>query len=84
MDPGFKKFLLEDAKKWDAKTRMNIARMMKHNPEQLKANIEGGIMDWGTVYCVKSGEPVCSGSNDADELMDAWREFLKDELAAIP
>jgi len=85
MDEGFKEFLIEDAKKWDAETRLGIARMLKDDPAQLKKNILGNLMDWGTTYTLKKRASVFSEYSplDADELMEAWREILKEELAAV-
>jgi hypothetical protein len=85
MDKGFKEFLLEDAKKWNPETRLGIAKMLKTDAAQLKNNILDNLMDWATVYCVQKGVAVISerSSLDTDELMEAWREILKKELATV-
>lgn len=59
--------------------------MLKDNPAQLKKNILENFVEWATLYIFKKHVSVFSehSPSDADELMDAWREILKDELAAV-
>ena len=43
----------------------------------------GEIMNWATGYAITSDEIVISNEpEDTDELMNSWRDFLKEELAA--
>lgn len=83
MNQGFKVFLLEDAKKWTESSKAKILHMLKHDSEQLKINVNNNLLDWGTQYCFKEGKELRCTGDEADELMEGWRELFKDELEAM-
>ncbi len=86
MDTGFKNFLLDDAKKWeDGPIKEATLMMLKHNPDQLKANIAFNLQEWAMAYCVESGEIVFSMSTDDDagEIMEGWKEMFAEDLEKI-
>lgn len=84
MNQEFKDFLLEETKKWPEGNKTLVLDALKNRPDKLKAFIMSSFDDWAGAYAMKSRKVLhVRYEEDSNDLMEAWRELFKDELAAL-
>ena len=85
MHPAFKEFLIRDTDGYTPEQKQDFLRMLKFKPDQVLKIISENLIDWGTVFSLKTGTLMASYNHheDAQELLEAYQKYFAAQLATI-
>lgn len=86
MNAEFKKWLIADMANADHEAKQSFLRMLKFEPDKVAEIVSANLMHWGTYFVAETGT-IIGGYNDeedAQELVQAYKEHFAKEMATIP